>query len=113
MTQKEDKKLDLKDYRGERVVFLKSKWKEKSKIHPELENKVFLDNLEKAIEEPNFVWEDKSDSKNKRCYYWKYSTSTYIKVVIWISSNPCRVVTAFETNRIKEEKYIGEIKRLR
>lgn len=97
--------LDVIDYRGERVVFTEKKWKEKSIQHPELRNNKFLKNLKKAIELPQIVWQDYDDPIKKACYYWKHQTCQYIKVVIWISENPCQVVSAFETNYIKETKY--------
>tara|TARA_Y100000310_G_scaffold248799_1_gene254748 strand:+ start:940 stop:1272 length:333 start_codon:yes stop_codon:yes gene_type:complete len=103
--------IDVKDYRGFRVVLTKKKWQEKSIKHPELRNKKFLKNIKEAIKNPNQVWQDYSDKKNKRCYYKKYSVMFYIKVVIWMNK-PCRVVTAFEIDRIKEEQYTG-LKRLK
>lgn len=97
--------IDIVDFFGNRVVFTEKKWKKKSAVHPELTNKTFLKNLEDTIKNPEEVWEDYSDKKNKRCYYKKYSTISYVKVVIWISTNPCQIVSAFETNKIKEEIY--------
>ena len=97
--------LDIIDYRGKRVIFTQKKWLEKCLVHPDLRSKKFIDNVEKAIKKPQIVWQDYDSPKEKRCYYWKYSASDYKKVVIWILSNPCEVVSAFETNYIKEAKY--------
>lgn len=97
--------IDVKDYRGIRVIFTHKKWKIKIPHHPELKKQAFLRNAERTIQKPEQVWEDYSDKKNKKCYYRKYSASSYVKVVIWIRDNPCRVVSAFETNKIKEENY--------
>ena len=99
--------IDMEDYRCIRVVFSKNKWEEKSKQHPELRNTKFLKNIEKVIEDPEAVWQDYDDPKSKRCYYRKYSTKSYIKVVVWVAHRPCRVVSAYEINWIKEEKYSG------
>jgi len=109
---KEENIIDIEDYRGRRVIFTWNKWKEKSIMHPELRNKIFLRNIKRVIENPTEVWQDYSDKKNKRCYYWKYSTHTYIKVVIWVSYCPCYIVTAYQINYIKEKKY-PELKRLK
>ena len=103
--------LDVIDYEGNRVIFTKRKLSQKVLQHPELNNKQFLKNIVRAIEHPNEVWQDQQDSKLKRCYYRKYSTTTYIKVVIWITDKPFRVVSAFETNKIKEAQY-PKLKRL-
>ena len=97
--------IDTIDFYGNRVIFTEKKWKEKSTVHPELKNKTFLKNLEDTIKNPEEIWEDNSDKKNKRCYYKKYSIVSYVKVVIWINGNPCHIVSAFETNKIKEQIY--------
>ena len=105
--------IDAVDYDGCRVILTEKKWKQKSQQHPQLLDKTFLKNLEDTIKNPNEVWEDYSDKENKRCYYKKYSTISYVKVVIWINENPCHIVSAFETNKIKEEIYQPNIKRLK
>lgn len=97
--------LDVVDYRGKRVIFTEKKWKEKSIQHPELTNGKFLKNLKRTIESPQIVWQDYDDPVKKACYYWRHKIDRYIKVVIWIVENPCRVVSAFEVNYIKETKY--------
>lgn len=104
--------IDVEDYRGKRVVFTYKKWKEKATIHPDLLNKTFLKNLKETIVNPEGVWQDYSDKERKRCYYKKYSTISYAKVVVWVADNPCHVVSAFETNKIKEEIY-SNLKRLK
>jgi hypothetical protein len=104
--------IDTVDYCGNKVIFTEKKWREKSTVHPELKNKTFLKNLEDTIKNPHEVWEDNSDKENKRCYYRKYSISSYVKVIIWVKSNPCYIVSAFETNKIKEEIYTN-LKRLK
>lgn len=97
--------IDTTDFSGHRVVFTRKKWKEKSSVHAELSNNTFMRNIKKAIENPHEIWQDKDDETNKVCCYWKYSVNTYVKVIIWISDDPRRVVSAFETNYIKETKY--------
>lgn len=97
--------IDVQDYEGERVIFTFDKCKEKMIQHPELGNNKFLKNLETTLRNPEQVWQDYEDPKNKRCYYRKCSTSTYVKVVIWVKSKPRQVITAYETNIIKEGKY--------
>ncbi len=105
--------IDVVDYRGHRVILTEKKWQEKSKQHPELKSGTFLKNLEDTIKNPEEVWEDYSDKSNRICCYKKYSKVSYVKVVIWCSSTPCNVVSAFETNKIKEEIYQPDIKRLK
>lgn len=104
--------IDVESYDGKRIVFTKEKWEEKLVIHAELNSTIFLKNLEETIKNPEEVWEDKSDKDAKRCYYKKYSVNSYIKVIIWISHIPYRVVSAYEVDFIKETKY-PELKRLK
>ena len=96
--------IDTSDYRGKQVIFTHKKWLQKQSVHPELKRAIFLKNVAKTIENPDEVWPDYAD-KRKRCYYKKYSPTTYVKVVIWHSDTPCRVVTAYEINQIKEMNY--------
>lgn len=105
MTKEKKLIIDTKDYRGLRVIFTFDKWQEKSVQHTELGNETFLKNLKETVENPEEVWQDNSNKKSKACYYKKYSTTSYIKVVVWIASKPCEVVTAFEIDRIKEIEY--------
>ena len=104
--------VDIIDYRGKRVILTYKKWKEKATVHPELNNRTFVRNLKQTIENPEQVWEDKSDKIRKMCYYKKYSVNSYVKVVAWIASDPCCVISAFQTDRIKETNY-PDTKRLR
>lgn len=104
--------LDVIDYEGNRVIFTKEKLRQKALQHPELNNKKFLQNIIRTIEKPDEVWEDQEDSTKKCCYYRKYSTDTYVKVVIWTASKPYHIVSAFETNKIKELQY-PKLKRLK
>ena len=103
----EENIFSVVDYRGKTVVFTTKKWLEKQSDHPELCKKTFINCLKKAIENPEEVWPDYQDKNNKRCYYRKYSSSSYAKVVVWIGDNPCSVVTAYEISDIKEIKYPG------
>jgi hypothetical protein len=66
--------------------------------------------VEKAINNPDEVWQDYGDDQKskytKRCHYKKFSPSTYVKVVVFIKTNPCQVLTAFEINFIREASYM-------
>lgn len=104
--------IDVEDYMGQRVIFTEAKRAEKATQHAELNNKQFLKNIEETIKDPEEVWPDYNDKNKKRCYYKKYSTYMYVKVVIWTDSSPCQVVTAYETNKIKETLY-PELNRLK
>jgi len=104
--------IDTKDYRGKRVIFTKRKWKRKRKDHPELSKKEFIEAIEKTINEPIEVWPDYNDSNKKRCYYRKYSATSYIKVVVWFKESPCQVVTSYEIDYIKESNYL-KLKRIK
>ena len=97
--------IDVKDYRGERIVFTARKWKEKVKDHRELTDQNFLDSIPKTLSSPKFVYEDYHKPKFKRCYYKKYSDKDFTKVVIWNEEIPHKVITAFITNIIKEKRY--------
>jgi len=90
---------------GDRVILTHEKWEEKATIHPELKNNTFLRNLKQTIENPEQVWEDKDNKWERRCYYKKYSTNSYVKAVVLIKSKPCCIISAFETNCIKETQY--------
>jgi hypothetical protein len=74
----------VEDYRGKVVIFTKAKWEEKRLRHPELNKAAFLKRVERAIVEPDEVWEDYEDRNRKRCYYKKYSSVSYAKVVVFI-----------------------------
>ena len=102
--------IDVLDYRGTRTVFTDKRWKVKSIQHPELRSPTFLKNVERTIKDPQEVWEDYGDPKHRRCYYRKFSIDTHVKVVVWMVGD-CQVITAFETNYIKETKY-PNLKRL-
>lgn len=99
--------LDIQNYRGDRVIFTEDKWLEKQTAHPELKNQRFLKNVKKTIIDPDEVWKDYSDPHRKVCYYKKYSVGRYVKVVVWIKSNPNQVITAYDIDHVKETKYPG------
>lgn len=99
------------DYRGKDVIFTREKLEQKQSDHPELHKKAFIECLKKTISEPDEVWEDYQDKENKLCYYRKYSSVSYAKVVVWVGSNPCNIVTAYEIDNIKESNY-PNLKRL-
>lgn len=100
------------DYKGDRVVLTHEKLKEKAVIHSELNNNTFIKNLKQTIENPEQVWEDKDNKKRKKCYYKKYSIHSYVKAVVLTVGNPYNIISAFETNYIKETKY-PHLKRLK
>lgn len=101
----EENIFSVVDYTGKKVVFTKKKWEEKQSDHPELHKKTFINCVKKALEDPEEVWQDYQDKKNKRCYYRKYSSFSYAKVVVWVGGSTYSVVTAYEINDIKEGKY--------
>ncbi|OGJ37321.1 MAG: hypothetical protein A2383_01455 [Candidatus Pacebacteria bacterium RIFOXYB1_FULL_39_46] len=103
--------LDVEDYRGKRVVFTEKKRKQKLSKHPHLIDAKFIGFLERAIVDPDQVWQDLDDPKRKRCYYYKYSAYRYVKAVVWIADDPCLVVTAYDLDYIKELNY-PKLKRL-
>lgn len=96
--------LETKNRRGERVIFDRAKWKEKCRVHPELRKPSFMKKVKEAIEDPDQMWED-GNSKERRCYYKACSGAKYVKVIVFIPNVTLEVVTAFETNYIKEKKY--------
>jgi hypothetical protein len=97
--------LDTTDYRGKRVIFTVKKWKIKSRTHSYLLLPQFKFFIAMALEKPTEVWEDYDDPNKKHCYYYKYSATSYIKVVVWIDEDPCQVVTAYNLDYIKEMNY--------
>lgn len=107
MAQPEPLVFDVKDYRGRRVIFTKKKLKEKRDDHPELDLVQFLRAVKDAVISPEEVWPDYFDP-HKHCYYGKYETNMYAKVVVYVRAGvgePCRVVSAYSIDYIKEKKY--------
>src|SRR3990167_9434997 len=104
--------IDILNYEGRRVILTRKKLEQKALQHPELKNRKFLENIIRTIESPEEVWQDQQDPKTKRCYYQKYSAGTYVKVVVWVQGKTYNIVSAFETNKIKETLY-PKLKRLR
>ncbi len=103
--------IDILDYRQVRIVFTEKKWMFKCQTHPELKSQTFLKNVERTLQEPEEVWEDYDDPKHKYCYYRKYSTNTMVKVVVWMDGDN-HIVTAYETDFIKETKYQPDLKQV-
>lgn len=100
--------FDVRDYRGKRIIFTKKKLKEKCADHPELHLIQFIGAVKNALIEPEEVWPDYVDPRNKHCYYGKYETNIYAKVVVYVGvgrQEPCRVVSAYAIDYIKERKY--------
>jgi hypothetical protein len=107
MAQPEPLVFDVKDYRGRRVIFTKKKLKEKRADHPELDLVQFIRAVKDAITAPEEVWPDYFDT-HKHCYYGKYETYMYAKVVVYVGvakGEPCRVVSAYSIDYVKEKKY--------
>jgi hypothetical protein len=104
--------FDATDYRGKRIVFTKAKWMKKHLDHPELHKETFIACIERALIDPDEVWEDHDDRKHRRRYYKKYSSVSYAKAVVFVADDPCRVITAYEIGYIKETKYV-DLKRVR
>ena len=104
--------FETTDCRGYKVVFTQQKLEQKAITHPELRKPTFVKNVERTIREPDEIWQDFGSPKQKACYYRKYSTVSYIKVVVYTKSNPYTVITAYEINYIKEAKY-PNLKRIR
>lgn len=99
--------FDVRDYRGRRVIFTKKKLKEKRADHPELDLVQFLRAVKDAVIAPEEVWPDYFDPR-KHCYYGKYETNMYAKVVVYVGVGKgelCRVVSAYSIDYIKEKKY--------
>lgn len=100
----------VEKYEGKEIIFTRQKLEQKKDDHPELLKKSFLECTERALKNPDELWENYNDNK-KRCYYKKYSTRSYAKVIVWIHDKPYRVVSAYEVTYIKETKY-PNLKRL-
>jgi hypothetical protein len=103
--------LDLIDYKGKRVIFTLDKWKLKSSKHPYLQLPQFKKFIIKALSEPTEVWQDYDEPKKKKCYYYKYNTTYYAKVVVWVTRKPYEVVTVYNLDYIKEMNY-PQVRRL-
>ncbi len=110
-TPKTDPIISTTDDEGKPIIFIKAKWEEKNVDHPELLDTAFMANVEKTMQNPEEVWPDYADHKegktDKQCYYRKYSQDSYVKVVVWVSDTPRRVVTAYRIDYVKEGKYTG------
>jgi hypothetical protein len=100
--------LDLNDYRGRRIIFTKKKLEEKKSDHPELGLVEFIRAIKSALKEPEEVWPDYYERREKHCYYGKYIDGVYAKVVVYVRverGEPCRVVSAYAIDYVKERKY--------
>ena len=110
-TPETDPIISTTDDEGQPIVFTKAKWEEKQVDHPELLDATFMANVEKTMQAPEEVWPDYADhtagKTDKQCYYRKYSSYTYVKVVVWVNDSPRRVVTAYGIDCVKEAKYTG------
>jgi len=107
MAQSEPLVFDVKDYRGRRIIFTKKKLKEKRADHPELDLVQFIRAVKNAVITPEEVWPDYFDS-HKHCYYGKYETNMYAKVVVYVGvarGESRRVVSAYSIDYVKERKY--------
>lgn len=67
--------IEIEKYEGKEIIFTRKKLEQKKDDHPELLKKKFLKCAQKALKEPDKLWENYQD-KRKRCYYKKYSVST-------------------------------------
>ena len=104
--------IDTLDYTKKRVIFTNKKLQQKAIQHPELKNPSFLKRVENAIINPDEVWQDYDEPSKRRCYYKKYSIYSYAKVVVYYNCEPAEVVTAYQINYVKEQKY-SNLKQLR
>jgi hypothetical protein len=97
----------VKDYSNHAIIFTEKKRKKKSEIHKELLDDKFIKFVTWALTKPTCIWQDYEQPTNKRCYYYRYSGEPrYAKVVVWHNcQEPWQVVSAFDVNWIKEEKY--------
>ncbi|HSV94853.1 MAG TPA: PBECR2 nuclease fold domain-containing protein [Spirochaetia bacterium] len=99
--------IDTIDFSGKRVVFTEKKLGQKAIVHAELQKTSFIKRIEETLINPVEVWQDYNDPKNKWCYFRRCSAYSYAKVVVYRKGNPYEVVTAFEVNYIREQKYCG------
>ena len=104
--------IDVIDYTGKRVIFTIKKLKAKAIQHPELNKPAFIKRVGTTLVNPDEVWQDYDEPRKRRCFYKKYSMCSYAKVVVYCCCSPSEVVTAYEINYVKEQKYPG-LKQLR
>lgn len=109
--------LQTKNYSGKDVVFDENNRQEHLDKHPELRDPAFIKRVKKVIEKPQYVYPSVY-KKEVHCYYsldfyqdtGRGRVNRYTKVVIMVKAKPCRVMTAFRTNIIREK---GQTKCLR
>lgn len=106
--------LQVKDYYGNDVIFHEKRRREKARQHPELndtsDNGFVKKRIPRSIVNPDHVYQDLTDQKIRN-YYKEESyvdtprsrTYIYTKVVVSTMWQPWVILTAYETQHIKEE----------
>jgi len=99
--------LIAKHYSGKRTIFTKKQQKLKSQKRPELRDDSFINGrLKKAIESPNFAYQDLAKPKIRHAVYLEEfrinNRYRYTKVILEEKLNYFFVVTAYRPDYVKE-----------
>ena len=62
--------IETKNYDGLLTIFTEKQREEKSKKHPELRQKLFIEKVKEVIEDPDFVYKDLDIEKDNRFVYY-------------------------------------------
>jgi hypothetical protein len=106
--------LEGKEKSGKRVVFHEKHRKTKALKHPELSdlrpNGFVMKKIPDALSNPDRIYEDLTDACKRNYYKIEGYTNSaygrtyfYTKVVVMCKWNPWCIITAYETQNIKEE----------
>lgn len=96
-----------KNHEGKEVIFTEKQRLSHLLKHPELRDSKFIDGrVRRAIESPDFIYQDLAEPKERQALYIKEfcinGITRYTKVVILIIRNPYIVKTAFRPDYVKE-----------
>ena len=99
--------LVAKHYGGKRAIFTKKQQELKSLKRPELRDDSFINGrLKKAIESPNFAYQDLSKPKIRQAVYLEEfkmnNRYRYTKVILEEKPNHFFVITAYRPDYVKE-----------
>ena len=97
--------IETKNVFGVKVVFTEKQRKEKMLKHPELRLDSFTERIKKAIENPDFIYQDLTDKRRYAYYAREYAINSrvvYTKVILKNGKKNCFIITAYRPDYVKE-----------
>lgn len=97
--------IETKNHEGKRAIFTEKQRQEKAKKHPELRDDFFIENVQRTIESPTFVYEDLLAMERVVYYCREFKINSlvrYTKVVLTEDDAHFFVITAYRPDYVKE-----------